>query len=221
MGFNQRTINSIINLDFNGKTFIKTPYAVAAWMKATNSAPSHMAEMQSRLIRVQSFTPAQGVGQGDGPSPSIFNGFIDIILTAMDHMNIDDMIMANGAVINTKAFADDISSPKGSMAALQGEANLMASFAWITQLNFNEGKLRVFQCGRSEEAPTLALLRPNGTQLNMALQTTGTVTYLGYKHDIGRGKKGNTSIQTAMTFLRTSTAKLKLRHRHFSKDASF
>lgn len=118
-----------MELDFQGSTYVKTPYANMQWMKAVNGSPGTFEQLLQRLQTVKGFTPEQGVGQGDGPSPAVFNGFIDIVLTAMDKMKADDGILHNGAMVNTKAFADDLSSPKWSLAALQKEAYLMSAFA--------------------------------------------------------------------------------------------
>lgn len=108
------------------------------------------------------FTPVQGAGQGDGPSPALWLGFSDIVLTAMDHLDADDFFLSSTFPTSATAFADDISSAKNSFKALQEEADLMSAFAWTGLLMFSEKKLRAFSINHMGIQQSIVIHTPKG-----------------------------------------------------------
>jgi hypothetical protein len=69
------------------------------------------------LNQIDTFTPGQGVGQGDRPSAHIWNATLDILLRSMEAMDLISSSFqvntSNGVVPGvTYAYADDIAAPK-------------------------------------------------------------------------------------------------------------
>ena len=73
----------LVGLDIDGKTVMRTPKAKKLWnqlmLQSQNCSYVEACNTFSHLY----FIAARGVGQGDTPSPFIWDAFFDILLVAL------------------------------------------------------------------------------------------------------------------------------------------
>ena len=89
---------------------------------------------------------ARGVGQGDTPSPFIWDAFFDILLVALKiGAQGNFWLRASGdrlVEMRDTAYADDLLSPTSELQLLQRKANIVSAFAMIFGLEISITKLR-------------------------------------------------------------------------------
>ena len=85
------------------------------------------------------------------------------------------------------AYADDLHSDSSTITSLQQQADLVAAFAAIFELNLAHTKFRAYEIpyhrihARQPSTPPL-MLKVNG--IDIPLRQTGTLTYLGSQYDL-------------------------------------
>lgn len=215
-GFPQHIIQWILSLDFAGTTYIKTPRLMATLYDAFARSNSSFADILNHVSSLPSFTPQQGAGQGDGPSPFIWNGFLDISLTAMTAANNDDFYLSSGLQVTATAYADDLCSVKASFRTLQDEAHLISAFAFTCLLQFSESKLRYFAVHLKRKPPPLEITKHDGSIIRVPVTGNPTVKHVGILHDYKGDNK--TALREAKVLIQRYTKHICFRKRRFSID---
>jgi len=92
------------------------------------------------------FFAMRGVGQGDTPSPFIWNAFFDILLVALK-LGTKSQFWVRGRddklhSLSDTAYADDMLSPGSDLVILQQKADIVSAFAIIFNYDIAIDKLR-------------------------------------------------------------------------------
>ena len=151
-------------LDDDAPTIVRTPFALSIWKKSKYAGFLHY----YRAFRTHGsfFFPRAGVGQGDVPSPHIWNLVMDILLRALEHHRLHNPsssgipVRASDGIhpVTDLVYADDIISLSVSHFGLQSLANLVSLFANIFGLTISLLKLRAFYGHYSERTLMLKTL---------------------------------------------------------------
>ena len=125
----------LVGLDIDGKTVVRTPKARKLWdtlmQKSTNISYDEAAEKFADLY----FIAIRGVGQGDTPSPFIWDAFFDILLVALN-LGADTKfwVRARGdklVSLKNLAYADDSLTPCSDLVLLQRKVDIVSAFCMI------------------------------------------------------------------------------------------
>jgi hypothetical protein len=86
-------------------------------------------------IKQLGFIPERGTGQGDIPSPLLWVGVFDILLTALDTVQDGQLFapIGDGASepVRDSAYADDLLSVVTTLPALQRKADIVSAFCLL------------------------------------------------------------------------------------------
>jgi len=170
----------LIQLDLEGTTTVRLPI----------SQQAHDLHGIAGFHRLQALgaddilLPAErGVPQGDVASPFGWNAVYDILLRALtlQRPTLND---PNAQAI---AYADDLLSLSSHLPSLQQQADLVAAFAQIFELDLATGKFRAYEFPYHKAHPK----QPTTTPLTITIQgktiqlrQQGTLTYLGSQYDL-------------------------------------
>ena len=128
--------------------------------------------------------PAErGVPQGDVASPFGWNAVYDILLRALTLQRPT----LNDPTAQAIAYADDLLSLSSHLPSLQQQADLVAAFAQIFELDLATSKFRAYEFPYHKVHPK----QPPSTPLTILIQgktiqlrQQGTLTYLGSQYDL-------------------------------------
>jgi Reverse transcriptase (RNA-dependent DNA polymerase) len=165
----------LIQLDIEGTTSVRLPVSQFAHDKAGQAGLSRLQALGATDVL---FPAERGVSQGDVASPFGWNAVCDILLRALTIKRHHIMDSATQAI----AYADDLFSVSSTITSLQQQADLVAAFAAIFELDLAHTKLRGYEFpyhrihARQPSTPPL-ILKVNGTDI--PLRQTETLMYLG------------------------------------------
>ena len=170
----------LIQLDIDGTTSVRLPVSQFA----------HDKNGQTGLLRLQAlgatdvlFPAERGVPQGDVASPFGWNAVYDILLRALTIQRRHITDPSSQAI----AYADDLLSVSSTITSLQQQADLVAAFAAVFELDLAHTKFRAYEFPyhrthvRQPSTPPLTL-KVNGKDI--PLRQTGTLMYLGSQYDL-------------------------------------
>ena len=129
------------------------------------------------------FPAERGVPQGDVASPFGWNAVYDILLRALTIQRRHIVDPLTQAI----AYADDLLSVSSTITSLQQQADLVAAFAAIFELDLAHPKFRAYEFtynqiyARQPSTPPLTI-KVNG--MDIPLQQTGTLMYPGSQYDL-------------------------------------
>ena len=170
----------LIQLDLDGTTTVRLPL----------SQHAHDRHGMEGLRRLQALgaedilLPAErGVPQGDVASPFGWNAVYDILLRALTLQRPT----LNDPTAQAIAYADDLLSLSSHLPSLQQQADLVAAFAQIFELDLATSKFRAYEFPYHKVHPK----QPTATPLTILIQgktiqlrQQGTLTYLGSQYDL-------------------------------------
>jgi Reverse transcriptase (RNA-dependent DNA polymerase) len=180
LGVPPEWVSFLIQLDIEGTTSVRLPVSQFAHDKAGQAGLSHLQAFGATDIL---FPAERGVPQGDDASPFGWNAVYDILLRALTIQRRHNKDPSTQAI----AYADDLLSISSTIASLQQQADLVAAFAAIFELDLAHTKFRAYEFSyhrtHAHQPPTLPLiLRVNNADI--PLRQTGTLTYLGSQYDL-------------------------------------
>ena len=158
LGVPHECLTGLIGIDETGKTVIRTPKARRVWDLLMGSDLSTSYERAADVLSTLWFFCKRGVGQGDKPSPYVWNSFFDILLVALklgvtgsfwvrtkNHMltTLDDI-----------SYADDLNTPATDKASLQRKADIVSAFTMICGFTISISKLRTLLMSWGNEIPS-------------------------------------------------------------------
>ena len=161
LGVPVKVCEMLIGLDAEGKTVVHTPKARKLWdtlmQKSTNTSYEEAAEKFADLY----FVAVRGIGQGDTPSPFIWDAFFDILLVALK-LGADGKfwLRARGDTLvslKNQAYADDSLTPCSDLTLLQRKADIVSAFAMIFGFEISVTQLRSLLMEWGNEVPTYLL----------------------------------------------------------------
>ena len=199
MGVPVADCEDIINIDEGGSVFVKCPHSTKIWQKRISRCPNGRSYTSLDVSEAPPFTAQRGIGQGNNHSPLTYNCTEDIVLTALDDLELEPSgtspLYSRAAENNLRAvedpcYADDLLSLCGCLADLQTKADLMSAMAMIFKLKFNMKKLRLFLLESkvfSNITPDpILVIRENhwDNQIHCSLSTTGEFKSVGVIHSL-------------------------------------
>ena len=125
----------LVGLDIEGKTVVRTPKARKLWDTLMQQSKNTSYEQAAEIFADIFFIAIRGVGQGDTPSPFIWNAFFDILLVALKlgtkgnfwlRARQDKLIS-----LKDQAYADDSLTLCSDIEKLQRKADIVSTFAMI------------------------------------------------------------------------------------------
>ena len=131
-------VSFLIQLDIDGTTSVRLLVSQYAHDKAGQDGLSRLQALGATDVL---FPAERGVPQGDVASPFEWNAVYDILLRALtiQHRHITDP--STQAI----AYADDLLSVSSSITSLQQQADLVAAFAAIFELDLAHTKFRAYE----------------------------------------------------------------------------
>ena len=140
-------------IDAEGLTVVRTPLAQEMWHKRQYnafdtttdwSAPLPPCNPHSCLDPPLAYPCERGTGQGDVPSTLQWNGFYDILLTALDSVKTGRFYTQSTLHhkhLPDNAFADDTLSFAADHHTLQEKANIVSAFSIVFGTDLRDDKL--------------------------------------------------------------------------------
>jgi Reverse transcriptase (RNA-dependent DNA polymerase) len=170
----------LIQLDLEGTTTVRPPI----------SQEAHDRHGIAGLRRLQALgaddilLPAErGVPQGDVASPFGWNAVYDILLRALTFQRPT----LNDPTAQAIAYADDLLSLSSHLPSLQHQADLVASFAQIFELDLATSKFRAYEFPYHKVHPKQTATTPLTITIQgktIRFRQQGTLTYLGSQYDL-------------------------------------
>jgi len=154
LGVPRDIANYLSLLDANGKTLIRTPLAQETWHKkgyagfntTTNwSDPINAPDPYTCDDPPLTFPCERGTGQGDVSSTLQWNGFYDILLTALSTVQTGKFYTQStllNKALPDNAFADDTLSFSSDKPTIQEKADIVSAFSIIFGTDLRADKLR-------------------------------------------------------------------------------
>jgi hypothetical protein len=199
----------IVGMEMDGTAVVRTPWA-------QRFLRNH--HWSQEAISALGFQPQRGTGQGDIPSPLLWVGVFDILLTALSTIT-EGLLYASGgdgtsSPVPDSAYADDLLSIVADKAALQHKADIVSAFCSLFGIVLSHDKFRAFRVcwGNAQAFPqqeTIVIHTPRWVATTIPLQPSGTMKYLGVTFDMDLSN--TTQYQTAVHTLQTSCALLRSR----------
>ena len=170
----------MIQLDIDGTTTVRLPISQHAYDRTGLAGLHRLHALGAADIL---FPAARGVPQGDVASPFGWNAVYDILLRALTLQRRTLPDPASQAI----AYADDLLSLSSTQACLQQQADLVSAFAQIFELDLAHTEFRAYEfpyhrTHAQQPATPPVTLRVNN--VDIPLQQTGTLTYLGSQYDL-------------------------------------
>ena len=136
----------LVGIDNEGKTVVRTPKAKQLWDELMLLGGGTSYEQAAETFAELYFFAMRGVGQGDTPSPFIWNAFFDILLVALK-LGTQSKFWVRGRndklhTLADTAYADDMLSPGSDLVILQQKADIVSAFAIIFSFDIAIDKLR-------------------------------------------------------------------------------
>jgi Reverse transcriptase (RNA-dependent DNA polymerase) len=180
MGVPPEWVSFLIQLDIEGTTSVRLPVSQFAHDKAGQAGPYHLQALGATDVL---FPAERGVPQGYVASPFGWNAVYDLLLGALTIQRRHIMDPATQAI----AYADDLLSVSSTNTSLQQQADLVAAFAAIFELDLAHTKFRAYEFpyhrthARQPSTPPF-ILKVN--KADIPLRQTGTLMYLGSQYDL-------------------------------------
>jgi hypothetical protein len=170
----------LIQLDLKGTTTVRLPISQHAHDHSGISGFNRLKALGADDIL---FPAKRKVPQGDVATSFGWNAVYDILLRALTLQRPT----LNDPSAQAIAYADDLLSIGGHLPSLQQQADLVAAFAQIFELDLATAKIRAYEfpchCIHLKQAPTPPLtITINGKSIQLRKQST--LTYLGSKYDL-------------------------------------
>ena len=131
-----------------------------------------------------------GAPQGDSPSPTLWNAFFDILLTALSIHAENDFYFrtADGDLISTgiSAYADDILTLAGTPSTIQKQADIISAFGATFDMEFSHEKFRSFNIN-GESTASVTLHNGEWTPVTINFNAKHFLKYLGATIDTDGG----------------------------------
>ena len=146
MGVPVKVCEMLVGLDIEGKTVVRTPKARKLWDTLMQQSNNTSYEQAAEIFADIYFIAIRGVGQGDTPSPFIWDAFFDILLVALKlgtkgkfwlRARQDKLVS-----LKDQAYADDSLTPCSDIETLQRKADIVSTFAMIFGFDISIKKLR-------------------------------------------------------------------------------
>ena len=128
----------LIQLDIDGTTSVRLPVSQFAHDKNGQSGLSRLHALGATDVL---FPAERGVPQGDVASPFGWNAVYIILLRALTIQRRHIMDPLTQAI----AYADDLLSVSSTITSLQQQADLVAAFAAIFELDLVHTKFRAYE----------------------------------------------------------------------------
>jgi Reverse transcriptase (RNA-dependent DNA polymerase) len=128
----------LIQLEIEGLTSVRLPVSQFAHDKTVQTGLSRLRYLGATDIL---FPAKRGVPQGDVASPFGWNAVYDILLRALTIQRRSLTDPATQAI----AYADDLLSVSSTLASLQQQADLVAAFAAIFELDLAHAEFRAYE----------------------------------------------------------------------------
>ena len=138
LGRPPRMASFLIQLDIDGLTSVRLPVSQFAHDKTGQAGLSRLRTLGATDIL---FPAERGVPQGDVASPFGWNAVYDILLRALTIQRRSLTDPTTQAI----AYADDLLSVSSTLASLQQQADLVAAFAAIFELDLAHAKFRAYE----------------------------------------------------------------------------
>jgi len=169
----------LINLDQDSRIVTRSPWA-------ENHVRKH--GVQSLLNKSGSvpdfFHAERGVGQGDVGSPTIWNIFMDILLSSLQQVEFSPIYMQSmdGSCYRMRdtAYADDLITCSSNEYGLQTKADIVSAFSIVMKVSIAIHKLRSFTTlPFMEQQPSLIVHTNGWVPCSTPLRNEVDIEYLG------------------------------------------
>ena len=129
------------------------------------ASPFHLAnhnENINSLCGDLHFHQERGTGQGDPPSPILWNALFDVLLDMLAAMPNDGAYYAQSSVsrlyrVHDTAYADDLASTSATFQSQQAKADIICTFCACTGMEIAMAKIRSFAINSSTTTPNILL----------------------------------------------------------------
>lgn len=172
----------LVKMDFGGYTAVRTPLTANV-----NNNLSYQGLKDQDLV----FQTELGCGQGDVPSPTNWNAFFDILLTALSSFGSEFSSMGiYGFSIPQEqvAYADDLNSLMATLEKFQYSADLICAFTSLMGLSLSINKFRAFEINwgnKIHSTDAHIILHTDGwSESRIKMETTGSMKHLGVPWDL-------------------------------------
>ena len=168
LGVPPDVIEWLVELDTDGVTIVRSPFALANWALADYRSVLTPLQPPSPPLNpphsplTSPFLAVRGTGQGNPDSPTCWNGVFDIALTALsidaqargaDHHATG--LDGNSILGSENGYADDLVSVHELATEIQRKADIMSAFCLICGVSLSHKKLRrVVQSWIAHKIPT-------------------------------------------------------------------
>ena len=203
LGVPDQCAESFAQIDVNGTTVVRSPYAEYVWdklpyrcVKTAGSYPPGTPLATPDSAIVDSFSPERGTGQGEPSSPTNWNGIADIPATGLrileDEMALYTYICCEDYDMYRQKsifYADDIKVDAPENTLLQKKADLLSAFCIVLGLQLSDEKIRrllqnFLPDKQKSQALSMTVYTVGWVPHTVTVQSTGSSVFLGGIYDL-------------------------------------
>jgi len=203
LGVPDQCAKSFAQIDVDGTTVVRSPYAEHAWdklpykcVKTNGSYPPGTIPATLDSAIIDSFSPERGTGQGEPSSPTNWNGIADIPATGL--RMLEDQFILHTYICSEDYdmyrqksifYADDIKLDALENSIMQRKAELLSAFCIVLGLQLSDEKIRrllqnFLPDAQKTQALSMTVYTVGWVPHTVTVQSSGSSVFLGGIYDL-------------------------------------
>jgi len=203
LGVPDQCAKSFAQIDVDGTTVVRSPYAEHAWdklpyrcVKTNGSYPPGTIPATLDSAIIDSFSPERGTGQGEPSSPTNWNGIADIPATGL--RMLEDQFILHTYICSEDYdmyrqksifYADDIKLDALENSIMQRKAELLSAFCIVLGLQLSDEKIRrllqnFLPDAQKAQALSMTVYTVGWVPHTVTVQSSGSSVFLGGIYDL-------------------------------------